>query len=446
MAFLFCRTGPLLPPFPFKRTNTDICMCRLWMFKNTILEFFKRLSGLTWSKAYQNSVLAMRCILVATFVAILISDLAECQPFSHYWQVLPDPGGQCRQGYANLLTNGICNVLTDFLLVALPVPLIIMSSMTVTRKIQLVLLFSMSLLVCVVTLYRIPKVIEVHGSQQRRSLLASIELLVASAVANALVLGSFVRDRGVKKRRFKYGSIAGESGVGTESDHRPGSRRPTVAERAWGSDDDIFRDVAFNLPQNLRSGQDDIDARLAQAMPAGPVAPLKNFNMQNWNFEEATARRGSLPLSDAPSSSGPKKVSFFDVGGLLDDEESGSPHTMRRQSTMSSQGPTSPTSAAHAGTSGLRRGSQALLQDLGGLWSRRTSSKDTGVTRALHQEDSGSAPTELRDISPAISPGSEVPPQFLPEGQNISEPPPYESGDRSSDDDIGGVTRESRLS
>lgn len=418
-------------------------MCRLWMLKNTILEFFNRLSGLTWSKAYQNGVVAMRCILVATFVAIVISDLAECRPFSHYWQVFPDPGGQCRQGYANLLTNGICNVLTDFLLVALPVPLIITSSMPLTRKIQLVLLFSMSLLVCVVTLYRIPNVIQAHGSQQLRSLLASIELLVATAVANALVLGSFVRDRGVKKRRFKYGSIAGESGVGTESDHREGSRRPTVAERAWGSDDDLFRDVGFNMPKALRSSWDDPEARPAQAMPAGPVAPIKTFNMHNWNFEEAGARRDSLPSSDAPNSGGPKRVSFFDVGGLLD-EESGDSAVVRRPTIMSSKGPTSPPSAAYASASGLLRGSQALLQDLEGFWGRKTSSKTTATRKnnRAEREDCDSASVELSSISPAISPGTEVPQPISPEDRRGSQPPPYDSGSKSSNDEVGGVARD----
>ncbi|CAN8103106.1 unnamed protein product [Discula destructiva] len=415
----------------------------LWMLKNTILEFFKRLSGLTWSKAYQNSVLAMRCILVATFLAIVISDLAECRPFTHYWQVLPDPGGQCRQGYANLFTNGVCNVLTDVLLVALPAPLIITSSMTLKRKVQLVLLFAMSLLVCIVTLYRLPNVIAAHGSQQQRSLLASIELLVATAVANALVLGSFVRDRGVKKRRFKYGSITADSHGGTESDHRPGSRRPTVAERAWGSDDDLFRDVGFTIPNDRRSSWGDIEARPAQAMPAGPVAPIKTFDMQNWNFEEATTRRGSLATSDAPNSTGPKKVAFFDVGGLLDDKEvSGSQGTMRRQSTRSSKGLALPPSAANASANGLRRGSQALLQDLSGMWGHRVSSKNNAIgTNANTGAGEEFAETELRDLSPAVSPGTEVPPPLPPPDRRGSEPPPYESGRRTSDH-VGSVSRD----
>lgn len=397
------------------------------MLKNTILEFFKRLSGLTWSKTYQHSVLVMRVILIVTFIAIVISDLAECQPFSHYWQVLPDPGGHCRQGYANLFTNGVCNVLTDVLLVALPVPLIIMSTMTLKRKVQLVLLFSLSLLVCVVTLYRIPTVVEAHGSQQRRSLLASIELLVATAAANALVLGSFVRDRGVKKRRYKYGSIAGDSHGGTESDHRPGSRRPTVAERAWGSDDDLFRDVGFTLPQDMGRHLDDPEARPAQAMP---VAPLKPFNLDNWNFEEARARRGSLPATNASNGSGSKKVAFFDVGGLLDDEESGTPSTVRRPSTISNRGPTSPPSVVASGPSGLRRGSQALLQDLSDMWGQKSSSRDTGVVKSdgTVGEASEAAETELREISPAVSPRSEVPPRLEPQDRAEIQPPHFKWG------------------
>lgn len=419
------------------------------MLKNTVLEFFKRLSGLTWSRAYQNSFWVARCILIATFIAVFISALAECQPFAKYWQVLPDPGGSCRQGYANLLTNGVCNVLTDLLLVILPVPIIVSSQMAFTRKIQLVLLFSMSLLVVLVTLYRLPSVIEAHGSQQLRSLLASIELLVATGVANALVLGSFVRDRGTKKRRFKYGSSAGESVHGSDSIIR--SRRPTAAERAWGSDDDLFRDVGFIVSKDSRHGLDDLEAPAipARPMPAGPVAPLKTFNMQNWNFPDASAAandRRELPIdhtSDPPNSSGPKKVAFFDVGGLLADEGSG-PSTGRRRSTLSSLRPASPPTALPAGANGFRRGSQAILQDLGGLLGPfRSSSRG----RARRENSGGSSGTELRELSPAISPKTEVPPRTPEESRHHSEPerlrdageeggsiepPPYEeAGSRS---------------
>lgn len=414
------------------------------MLKNTILEFFKRLTGVTWSRTYSNGVISIRCVLGATFVAILISDLAECQPFSHYWQVLPDPGGHCRQGYANLLTTGVCNVLTDLLLVLFPVPIIINSHMSVKRKIQLVLLFSLSLAVVAVSLYRVTHVIDAHGSQQLRSLLASVELLIATCVANALVLGSFVRDRGVKKRRYKYGSVAGESAHGTDSGNR--SRRPTVAGRTWGSDEDLVRDVGFRVQKDGRGGEDDPEA--ARPTPAGPVAPPKSFNMQDWNFPERTSPRGpnSPPLqadqhSSTPSSSEPRRVSFFDVGGLLSDDSSPSLGTARRPSNISSQDPLSPRSprsppfSAHpASASGFRRGSQTLLQDIGGILTPfRPSKSHRKESRGKEREESNSPGTELRDMSPAVSPRTERP----------SEPPPYErdmkAGEPNQLMDVGGL-------
>lgn len=424
---------------------TRCCLCRLWVLKNTILEFFKRLTGLTWSRSYSVGVLAIRCMLGLTFIAIVISDLAECRPFRHYWQVLPDPGGHCRQGYVNLLTTGVCNILTDLLLVLFPVPIIINSSMSVKRKVQLVLLFSLSLGVVAVTFFRVTHVIEAHGSQQMRSLLASVELLIATGVANALVLGSFVRDRGVKKRKFRYDSVAGESYHATDSANR--SRRPAIAGLAWGSDVDLVRDVGFGVQNDLRSPVADPEA--ARPTPAGPVAPHKTFNLQDWNFPErsAEARRGSqlLPsdqLSDAPSSSGPRRVSFFDVGGLLDDRPS-SPSTARRQSTMSSRDPLSPhishsppSSVLPASGSGFRRGSQALLQDIGGLLPFKSGKVQGGDSRGKEIEGSASSGTELQDISPAISPRTTLRP---------SDPPPYEHEGRPGDSnhlmDVGGLLK-----
>ncbi|TQS31955.1 hypothetical protein Golomagni_07747, partial [Golovinomyces magnicellulatus] len=88
----------------------------LWILKNTILEFFRRLTGVTWERSYQTTLIVIRWILIITFCAVVISDLAECQPFNHYWQLSPDPGGQCRQGYVQLLTMAVCNIVTDLLL------------------------------------------------------------------------------------------------------------------------------------------------------------------------------------------------------------------------------------------------------------------------------------------------------------------------------------------
>jgi hypothetical protein len=326
----------------------------------------------TWERSYEITLTAIWCILAATFVAVIISDLAECRPFSNNWQVLPDPGGQCRQAYAQLLAMAVCNVLTDLLLVVFPIPVILGSGMTVKRKVQLTLLFSLSLAPVAVTLYRVPRILEDHGSQNSRSLYASVELLFATVAANALVLGSFVRDRGVKKKRFKYGSIAAGS---MERSPPSNSRRPTL-NKHWGSLEDLARDTGYGIQPELREA--DLSAHEHLYRPAPTLT--RPDDMESWRFpgqkrtraarsDESLIAREEHPTSSRHNSgTTPRKVSFFDVGGLLDDQPRSG-----RESHISSEGPVSPSSipsqSVPASASGFRRGSTAFLQDIGGLLS-----------------------------------------------------------------------------
>ncbi|KIN08691.1 hypothetical protein OIDMADRAFT_188358 [Oidiodendron maius Zn] len=343
----------------------------LWMLKLTITEFFKRLTVTIWRRSYEYILQFIRWFLLITFIAIVISDLVECHPTVHYWQVVPDPGGQCRQGYAQLLTMGTVNVITDILLVIFPIPIIIRSSMGFKRKAQLVALFSASLLPVGTTLYRLPNVINRHGSQQYRSLLASVEILFAAAVANALILGSFVRDKGVKKHRWKLGSQS-------DSVERTTSRRGTATNH-WGSDEDLVRDLGIGLDPKLRGSVAWNVPRPAPMAVAGNI-PVKK-GQPDWAFPPQ--RRDSdddLDFIDRPDGAGdipgaPRKVSFFDVGGLL--EEDMPPRASTGRTDTDGEGSTTPGRADRSwyhDDAGLspppapkRGGSAALLQDLGGL-------------------------------------------------------------------------------
>jgi hypothetical protein len=386
---------------------TLLLLYRLWVLKYAILEFFRRLN-VNWRRTYDLALMFIRALLIATFIAVVISDLAECQPFSHYWQVLPDPGGRCRQGYAQLLTMAVCNVVTDLMLVLFPVPVILSSSMTAKRKFQLVLLFSLSLAPVIVTIYRVPRIIEDHGSQQTRSLYASIELLFATGAANALVLGSFVRDRGVKKRRFKYDSIAGAS---VDRSSASESRRPTVL-RYWGSDEDLVRDLGLGVKPELRD-MHPAPAEHRQYIPAPPVNLHQDMN--SWRFpgqeRSSMSRSEDHGESSRSDSSGThRRVSFFDYGGLLDDQK---PPNQGESSTSSDHSGGSPTTvpapALPASGNGFRRGSAALLQDLGGFlsptMSKQTKPKlkrrDTGEPSPPPQSKKGGSkpPSPQRDTA-----------------------------------------------
>lgn len=359
-------------------TIANLMANRLWLLKMAILEFLRRLTDLTWHRRHQNMLVIIRWIFIVTFCAVVISDLAECHPFKHYWQVIPDPGGRCRQGYAQLITMATCNVITDLMLVIFPIPIIMRSHMTLKRKLQLAMLFSLSLAVVAVTLYRVPHIIDKHGRQQYRSLLASVEILFATAAANALVLGSFVRDRGVKKQKFRRSSSAAES-LDRQSTN---PRRPTLHQQ-WGSDEDLVRDVGLTVEPRLR--QVSTNPGSDRFAPA-PIAKQTVDEEDEWKAPDRSpksaqtnddALSGFYRLSRGESQTG-RKISFFDVGGLLENSPPQSSSSYKRASyTSSSAEPIFtnpfPQSAVPAASNGVHRGSTALLQDLGGFLDPRNS-------------------------------------------------------------------------
>ncbi|KAI1822815.1 hypothetical protein F4861DRAFT_372519 [Xylaria intraflava] len=342
----------------------------LWILKLAILDFFTRLTSTSWRRAHEVTLNIIRCTLIITFIAVFIANLTECHPFDHYWQVLPDPGGQCRQGYVPLLTMAASNIITDFILVIFPVPIILTSHLGTKRKFQLTLLFCLSLAPIGTTIYRVVYVFRTHGNQQTRSLLASVELLFATTAANALVLGSFVRDRGTKKNKYRGPLLA-------DPLNQTSSRRPAL-HRRWGSDEDLVRDLGLGLNREYRDEEEEEPTRLrfgAAIATLNHVQPNQHL-VFNGPHKENARHHHDQPVSSNQSNStiAPKNVSFLDPGGLLPDlDTSDAALPSARDSFNSSQDPlspyhTTPSPSLTASGSGLRRGSQTLLQDLSSLF------------------------------------------------------------------------------
>ncbi|KAE8354967.1 hypothetical protein BDV28DRAFT_63456 [Aspergillus coremiiformis] len=347
----------------------------IWTAKFAVCEFLKRVSDMVWRRSLRIFLQFIYYFLGTTLIAVVLATLSECQPFSHYWQVVPDPGPQCRSGYANLITMGVCDVITDLLLVAFPIPLIMMTHMPVKRKASLVILFALSLILVGITSYRVPSVIEHKGSQQYRSLLASLEILVATAVSNAIVIGSFVRDKGVKKAKFKK-AIASAS-VSENMDHSS-IRRTTITHHQWGSDSDLAGDLGIRLAPELCPS----DPNLPRPAPVVPFTARTGSLNPNWSFsrlpsttdDDRSSITGSLEIKASPHEylpskasgnpipSSPGRVPMFDVGGLLDPSPNSTPPPTSYNYMLPHLG--QPTRA--------RSGSTAFLQDVGGLLSTPT--------------------------------------------------------------------------
>lgn len=404
-------------------SNADLSQCSIWMAKFTISEFLKRLTSSFWRPQYELILRGIRFFLAATFVAVIIATLAECQPFDHYWQVIPDPGPQCRLGYAQLITMGAADIITDLLLVFFPIPIVIRAkAFNIKRKISLVLLFSLSLILVALTAYRVQSVIDHHGRQQYRSVFASGEILAAAAVSNAIVIGSYLRDRGVKKQKYKYNSA-------TESTDRPPTRRQTIALHNNESDQDLFRDMCYRTPA--------LEEHFEPRPPPMAISPSRRESEvskeKDSYFPDSTADSEELdlknpvdvPLSPMTShtrhSYPPKKrnVSFSDVGGLLEDASS-------RSSTIAPSPTTTHIQDWAPTPSSPRRGSRQILSDLGGLLSPILSS---------HRPSSQENMREHSTIS-ALHANSVI------EGIELTTPGPRPDSEQTLND-IGGLLAES---
>jgi hypothetical protein len=312
------------------------------MAKFTVAEFLMRITTQIWRSSFRHALQFIRCFIGITFIGVVIATLTECRPFHLHWQVVPDPGGKCRQGYAQLITMGVSDVTTDLLLVIFPIPILHLSVMPARRKISLMILFSLSTILVGITCFRVPSVINRHGSQQYRSLIASLEILAAAAVSNALVIGSYIRDKGVKKQKFKAEKI----GSLTESVEPCNSRRATLTHHHWGSDADLAHDLGIRLPPKLSLPLE------YEVMRPAPVVTIP-------------ARRGSID----------RNWKFSYPGSPIDDNDGASPTGSIRDSVLDSP-PNSPqTPIRRSATSPEFQSivpSSIALNDVGGLLSSRT--------------------------------------------------------------------------
>lgn len=292
----------------------------IWTSKFTVSEFLKRITHRIWRRSYEWTLRGIRIFLVLTFFLVVIVTLTDCQPFSHYWQVIPDPGSHCRQGYGNLLAMGICDMITDILLIAFPIPIILQAGATWKRKVQLVSLFGLSIVLIAITATRIPRVIQHRGSQQYRSVWASVEILASTAVSNAVILGAFLRDKGSKKTKFKSNSVV-------DSIDRASVRRPTVVGVGMGSDEDLFRAMGMKVPEHLQDEKSKPrPAPVAMPAKAEPSPPSSspsasgdakaNANTHSSGDSDDSLRRERPVSSMEPLSK--QDSSPFDVGGLLE--------------------------------------------------------------------------------------------------------------------------------
>lgn len=277
----------------------------LWTIKFSFSIFLRTLTESVWQRSHQKMLRWLHIILGATFVACVISDLAPCQPFSHNWQVVPDPGATCRQGYGHLFTNGILNIATNIMLIVFPIPMIFGSRLPAKKKFTIMIRMALPLLNITMTSYQLYRVTSHAGAQPLRTLLTSLDILLVTFTSNAVVLTSLLKDRGYKKSKYKHVQELNIGPKATRSASRP----------SWGdSDEDLMGDhkeVGGGIGMQVlrvdgkstivkKQGKEGQEATVEVLSPL-PTAKLQDIRVATtWEIShEANDRRGQSFYSEA---------------------------------------------------------------------------------------------------------------------------------------------------
>ncbi|KAJ5874133.1 uncharacterized protein N7529_002563 [Penicillium soppii] len=191
----------------FVLTNRVFYNSYLWLQKLVLLDTYRRLlTHLHWEKM---TMILYIGIFAASYIIVQVVTFTECDPFNHYWIVLPDPG-ICCQAQLQLIVLGVLNVITDLMLIALPIPILVLVKRSTVEKLQLAILFGVGLFIVAITIARLPQNAKNPTAQVNRTTWASVELLAAAIVANAPVLYGLIK--GQRQRSNNAASAVGSSG------------------------------------------------------------------------------------------------------------------------------------------------------------------------------------------------------------------------------------------
>ncbi|ETN39369.1 uncharacterized protein HMPREF1541_05592 [Cyphellophora europaea CBS 101466] len=207
-----------------------------WLQICLLLLFY---GGMVREFHWVNTIKACWLAIVVTYITVVLVTFLECTPFRLYWQVDPNPG-KCVRAYAQLLTQGTCNIVLDLFLLAISYPLIAVRKRTLSQKLRVGSLFILGFFCIIVTCLRIAYIYAEDSYQPVRSFWASVQMLVSTFVANVpTIYGCFQLNRRRKSAQRQRRASRPELWTSLDSpaaSHSDVPQLPVLPERARTSE------------------------------------------------------------------------------------------------------------------------------------------------------------------------------------------------------------------
>lgn len=160
--------------------------------------------------------------------------------------------GTCSKGIVQLIVFSILNMVTDAMLIALPLPQLIKIKRPLIAKIRLIVLFLVGLTIIAVTLTRLLMNLVLLNRVGQSHNVANVELFFEAFVANAPTLYGLLHIE--RRQRSRHESHSYLPGAWTESKSANGEVRHTVMSRVTELNRRQPRSML--APGNTRHGND----------------------------------------------------------------------------------------------------------------------------------------------------------------------------------------------
>ncbi|KAL2830401.1 hypothetical protein BJY01DRAFT_254653 [Aspergillus pseudoustus] len=252
----------------------------LWALKASMLFFYDRITqGLFEQKIVRGC--AVYC--AASFVGVFLAVIFHCRPLHKAWQVYPDPGRECTAGYTLYPIVLSLNVVSDFVLVGVPIPMLIKLQCNRLQKLIIGVLLCSGIFIVVAAFLRCILVLSSIDQINVAAIWAVRETFVAMVVVNAPAL----------KPLFRLSTWSSKFGPKTSSDEYPlsstgrarGSKHAPLKSLSRAADTYTFleSDVAI-VPPNFEV---EISGEAGDAAGKGSETGIKVTTNVETRYEEA---------------------------------------------------------------------------------------------------------------------------------------------------------------
>ncbi|KAL2812247.1 hypothetical protein BDW59DRAFT_178657 [Aspergillus cavernicola] len=119
--------------------------------KISILLLYLRIFPVQW---LARTAWATIVVIVAWAIATILAGCLICRPFAFNWDTTI-PGGKCGNQVTSFTVTGVFNLLTDVVVLLLPMPSLYKLQMATYKKITLITVFGLGLVTCIISALRI---------------------------------------------------------------------------------------------------------------------------------------------------------------------------------------------------------------------------------------------------------------------------------------------------